>query len=91
MAKIKIFVAVVQKNVVVIDADGLAETCFVAHLATYALRIGSRHKHEGGLDGRELTALFGSTFRFNVIRYDTLTTHTATCPARYTSIIFAKP
>jgi hypothetical protein len=25
-----------------------------------------------GLNGRELTAVFGSTFRFNVIRYDTL-------------------
>jgi hypothetical protein len=48
VAKIKILVAVVQKNVIVIDADGLAKTRFVAHLAAYALRIGSRRKYEGG-------------------------------------------
>jgi hypothetical protein len=33
---------------VVIDADGLAKTRFVAHLAAYALGIGSRRKYEGG-------------------------------------------
>jgi hypothetical protein len=47
VAKIKILVAFVQKNVVVfIDADGLAKTRFVAHLAAYALRIGCRRKNE---------------------------------------------
>jgi hypothetical protein len=48
VAKIKILVVIVQKNVVVIDADGLAKTRLVAHLAAYALRIGSRRKYEGG-------------------------------------------
>jgi hypothetical protein len=48
VAKIKILVVIVQKNMVVIDADGLAKTRLVAHLAAYALRIGSRRKYEGG-------------------------------------------
>jgi MoxR-like ATPase len=48
VATIKILVGVVQKNVVVIDADGLAKTRFVAHLAAYALRIGARRKYQGG-------------------------------------------
>jgi len=46
VAKIKILVVVVQKNVVVIDADGLAKTRFVARLAADALRIGSRRKYQ---------------------------------------------
>jgi hypothetical protein len=48
MAKIKLLVAIVQKHVIVIDADGLAITRVVAHLAAYALRIGCRRKYEGG-------------------------------------------
>jgi hypothetical protein len=48
VAKIKILVGVVQKNVVVIDADGLAKTRLIAHLAAYALRIGARRKYQGG-------------------------------------------
>ena len=47
MAKVKILVVVVQKDVVVIDADGLAKTRLVAHLAAYALHTGSRRKYEG--------------------------------------------
>jgi hypothetical protein len=48
VAKIKILVVIVQENVVVIDADGLAKTRLVAHLAAYALRIGFRRKYQGG-------------------------------------------
>ena len=48
VAKIKILVGVVQKNVVVIDADGLAKTRLVAHLAADALGVGTRRKYQGG-------------------------------------------
>src|SRR5580704_8048277 len=48
VAKIKILVGIVQKNVVVFDADGLAKTRLVAHLAADALRIGSRREYQGG-------------------------------------------
>ena len=48
VAKIKILVGIVQKNVVVIDADGLAKTRLVAHLAADALGIGSRREYQGG-------------------------------------------
>src|SRR5580704_12766573 len=48
VAKIKILVVIVQKDVVVFNADGLAKARFVAHLAAYALRIGSRRKYQGG-------------------------------------------
>jgi hypothetical protein len=48
VTKIKILVVIVQKNVVVINADGLAKIRLVAYLAAYALRIGSRRKHHGG-------------------------------------------
>jgi hypothetical protein len=44
----KIFVAVVEKNVVLfIDTNVLAESRF-AHLPAYAVRIGSRRKCAGG-------------------------------------------
>jgi hypothetical protein len=43
-----------------------------------------------GLNGRELTALFGSTFRFNWIRHDTLPRHKAAYHEVEASIIFAK-
>jgi hypothetical protein len=47
VTNIKILVFIIQKDVVVFDADGLAKT-LVAHLAAYALRIGSRRKYGGG-------------------------------------------
>jgi hypothetical protein len=48
VAKEKILVAVVEKNVIVlIDTVVLTKTRF-AHLAAYALRIGTRRECEGG-------------------------------------------